>query len=209
MSNEFLCAAWPAEDDIVPAEPQPNSEHGFFIKLAFEFRNRNNSTRTVRELFVGRHEEGSRRLARDGWDRIRDLLSEMGTPLNVFVEMMMQITGCAIRMVNDPANEGRLVLPIEGLVSCRVEEREEAETSGDGRNTVEVDVEEREAVERRRDGGNTVEVDEAEMCSVCLVEMEVGSIVSRLPCTHEFHVNCVGEWFTRTRSCPMCRRGLD
>ncbi|XP_071712523.1 uncharacterized protein [Rutidosis leptorrhynchoides] len=180
----YLCAAWPAKDDILTDEHQQNSDHAFFIKLTFL----STSRRTIKELFVPRHED-RRHLAMDEWNSVRHLLNEMDMPLNAFAEIMMQISVCAILMVNDPANVGRLVLPMEVFVS--MEEEEVVEGAGDGGNTVEVVVE------------NT------KVCSVCLLEMEVGSVASQLPCMHEFHVNCIGIWFACNRSCPMCRRRLD
>jgi hypothetical protein len=41
-------------------------------------------------------------------------------------------------------------------------------------------------------------------CSICL-----GSIMTNdlqyLPCAHVFHRNCIGKWFQRSMTCPVCR----
>ncbi|KAF3934419.1 hypothetical protein ABW19_dt0206534 [Dactylella cylindrospora] len=44
-------------------------------------------------------------------------------------------------------------------------------------------------------------------CVVCLEEYIDGvSQVMRLPCGHEFHVNCITPWLTtRRRTCPVCK----
>ncbi|KAJ6264059.1 hypothetical protein Dda_0200 [Drechslerella dactyloides] len=44
-------------------------------------------------------------------------------------------------------------------------------------------------------------------CVVCLEEYVEGvSQVMRLPCGHEFHVNCITPWLTtRRRTCPVCK----
>jgi hypothetical protein len=44
-----------------------------------------------------------------------------------------------------------------------------------------------------------------EMCAICLQE-KVGAL-TKLRCGHEFHGDCVQQWFisSRTRSCPICR----
>ncbi|CAO2195780.1 unnamed protein product [Urochloa humidicola] len=46
----------------------------------------------------------------------------------------------------------------------------------------------------------------AEPCSICLEEMaeEEGM---RLPgCAHGFHISCIGRWFEKASTCPVCRR---
>ena len=42
-------------------------------------------------------------------------------------------------------------------------------------------------------------------CSICMVEYEEGEEIRVLPCTHEFHVECVDRWLTMKRTCPLCR----
>ncbi|XP_020096563.1 E3 ubiquitin-protein ligase Os06g0535400-like [Ananas comosus] len=46
---------------------------------------------------------------------------------------------------------------------------------------------------------------EDEMCAICLAELHAGSEVTRLPCSHYFHGECVLRWLRINRSCPLCR----
>nr|GEX34992.1 hypothetical protein [Tanacetum cinerariifolium] len=79
-------------------------------------------------------------------------------------ETGLKLVCYAILMVADPANVGRRVLPMEVVVKCIEEEQE---------------------VRPRQEPVAEVVV-EAETCPVCLVEMQVGSMASRLPCMHDF-----------------------
>ncbi|KAK1260304.1 RING-H2 finger protein ATL5 [Acorus gramineus] len=51
-------------------------------------------------------------------------------------------------------------------------------------------------------------VDE-EACPICLErldsEKDETMIITRAPCGHMFHRNCIISWFKRKRTCPMCR----
>ncbi|KAL3110407.1 hypothetical protein niasHT_018237 [Heterodera trifolii] len=43
-------------------------------------------------------------------------------------------------------------------------------------------------------------------CSICLGEIEPGTMVRPLPCKHIFHDDCIEEWFIgRKFTCPLCR----
>jgi len=50
-------------------------------------------------------------------------------------------------------------------------------------------------------------------CSICLEDLggnaqgdpAHGAARQRLPCGHEFHLYCVGEWIATHRTCPFCR----
>jgi hypothetical protein len=45
-------------------------------------------------------------------------------------------------------------------------------------------------------------------CSICLVELSVGSEAIRLPspCLHVYHEDCILKWFDKSSTCPLCRR---
>mmetsp|Transcript_5460 Transcript_5460/g.11500 ORF Transcript_5460/g.11500 Transcript_5460/m.11500 type:complete len:167 (-) Transcript_5460:943-1443(-) len=34
------------------------------------------------------------------------------------------------------------------------------------------------------------------------------SVVVQLRCSHEFHLECIAMWLSKTRTCPMCRRAV-
>ncbi|XP_009761708.1 uncharacterized protein LOC107778694 [Nicotiana tabacum] len=42
-------------------------------------------------------------------------------------------------------------------------------------------------------------------CAICLLEFEVGDEAKEMPCTHNFHSNCVAKWLGINGSCPICR----
>ncbi|KAJ5129733.1 uncharacterized protein N7515_005772 [Penicillium bovifimosum] len=46
-------------------------------------------------------------------------------------------------------------------------------------------------------------------CTICLDNVELGTEVTVLPCTHWFHFSCIEAWLTQNNTCPHCRRGID
>ena len=42
-------------------------------------------------------------------------------------------------------------------------------------------------------------------CTICLSDMQKGDIATILPCTHNFHDNCIREWLERHPNCPICK----
>ncbi|XVF85979.1 hypothetical protein PTKIN_Ptkin17bG0160400 [Pterospermum kingtungense] len=42
-------------------------------------------------------------------------------------------------------------------------------------------------------------------CMICLDELEVGLVASRMPCSHTFHDNCIKTWLKLSHYCPICR----
>jgi hypothetical protein len=42
-------------------------------------------------------------------------------------------------------------------------------------------------------------------CCICLEGMNIGSIVTNLPCTHMFHTSCIRKWLHRSKCCPLCK----
>lgn len=45
-----------------------------------------------------------------------------------------------------------------------------------------------------------------EECALCLEEYATGEEVLKLPCRHLFHEGCLGPWFTKSLTCPMCKQ---
>jgi hypothetical protein len=46
-----------------------------------------------------------------------------------------------------------------------------------------------------------------ELCAICWERMD--DEVARLECGHEFHLDCLLEWWKRDESCPYCRWRAD
>ncbi|KDO18789.1 hypothetical protein SPRG_14925 [Saprolegnia parasitica CBS 223.65] len=45
----------------------------------------------------------------------------------------------------------------------------------------------------------------ARECVICQVEVTNGNQVSRMPCQHMFHTDCLAQWLQIRNSCPICR----
>ncbi|KAK9872684.1 hypothetical protein WA026_018818 [Henosepilachna vigintioctopunctata] len=45
-------------------------------------------------------------------------------------------------------------------------------------------------------------------CVVCMFEFEPTQLIRMLPCSHEFHAECIDEWFQTKTSCPICRKNV-
>ena len=46
-------------------------------------------------------------------------------------------------------------------------------------------------------------------CCICFSEFSVGDEVSRLPCGHIFHKECIAKWLRKKCTCPQCRWELE
>lgn len=42
-------------------------------------------------------------------------------------------------------------------------------------------------------------------CVICMEDFEDGVQVSRLPCLHFYHEDCIGQWLKTSHLCPLCR----
>ena len=42
-------------------------------------------------------------------------------------------------------------------------------------------------------------------CIICLQEFETGSEVTRMPCSHVYHGDCIVKWLETSHHCPLCR----
>ncbi|CAJ1361615.1 unnamed protein product [Effrenium voratum] len=45
-------------------------------------------------------------------------------------------------------------------------------------------------------------------CVICIAEFQPGEALARLPCGHTFHRECVSEWLSQHRKCPLRCAGL-
>lgn len=59
-------------------------------------------------------------------------------------------------------------------------------------------------VQRCSDGEDSIE-----KCTICLCEFEDNEDVRRLPCMHLFHIECVDQWLTTNKRCPICRVDIE
>jgi SNF2 family DNA or RNA helicase len=58
------------------------------------------------------------------------------------------------------------------------------------------------AIEGETEGCNGEEMEE--VCAICL-EAQHKNTCHHLECKHYFHRDCLGKWFKRDRTCPLCR----
>uniref|UniRef100_A0A914QA41 RING-type domain-containing protein n=1 Tax=Panagrolaimus davidi TaxID=227884 RepID=A0A914QA41_9BILA len=42
-------------------------------------------------------------------------------------------------------------------------------------------------------------------CSICLLPLHFSNIYAINKCGHTFHQNCINQWITGTKTCPLCR----
>ena len=47
------------------------------------------------------------------------------------------------------------------------------------------------------------------MCAICIQKYQPGAKVFFLPCSHNFHIECVMPWFKTNDKCPNCRYDLN
>ena len=43
------------------------------------------------------------------------------------------------------------------------------------------------------------------VCAVCKDEISLGVEVTRLPCSHHYHQDCIMPWLSIRKTCPLCR----
>jgi len=54
-----------------------------------------------------------------------------------------------------------------------------------------------------------ISYDDDNCCSICMETHEDTDFVCQLICDHTFHIPCVGHWFERSFTCPLCRTSIS
>ena len=56
--------------------------------------------------------------------------------------------------------------------------------------------------------GESIDEDEMDLytCAVCLDEFAAGDRITRLPCIHRYHAECIGKWLANSSLCPVCKQ---
>ena len=54
-------------------------------------------------------------------------------------------------------------------------------------------------------GGEEMGDGEEACCAVCLEGYAAGDALRTMPCAHAFHGECIVEWLSVSRFCPLCR----
>lgn len=52
-------------------------------------------------------------------------------------------------------------------------------------------------------------VEDPTKCLICQCEYEADECVRQLPCGHEFHMGCVDQWLSGSKTCPVCKASVD
>ena len=53
------------------------------------------------------------------------------------------------------------------------------------------------------------ESNENESCVICLEEFQSGKLVTKLKCGHVFCTKCIEQWFSKSLTCPHCRKDFN
>ena len=48
-----------------------------------------------------------------------------------------------------------------------------------------------------------------EICGICTDNFQPGKTISRLPCSHYFHRQCILPWLCKEDDCPVCRHAIS
>ncbi|KAI4333112.1 hypothetical protein L6164_017959 [Bauhinia variegata] len=140
-----------------------------------------------------------------------NMLSQMGVPHNAQNFMAAKILACARDMVYRTHKVLSIAVQI---FLTRVNEDEEQEPIFDEDEEDEaVDMDQGQdhdelvpATKASIEQLESLEVEgEEQKCAICLEDFIVGLRVTRMPCLHLYHENCIVDWLRKGNSCPLCR----
>ncbi|KAG0179890.1 hypothetical protein DFQ28_001661 [Apophysomyces sp. BC1034] len=67
-------------------------------------------------------------------------------------------------------------------------------------------LEQRVDMEPTQSTASNATVQEDTTCVICLEEQNIGDLVRKLPCDHEYHCSCIDPWLTsKSAECPLCK----
>ena len=52
---------------------------------------------------------------------------------------------------------------------------------------------------------STKKIGDTKRCPICIADYNEGEEATILPCSHNFHTNCISKWFETSLTCPLCR----
>lgn len=44
-----------------------------------------------------------------------------------------------------------------------------------------------------------------DFCVICQEDIEINSIIRQINCKHNFHIDCIDNWFVENKKCPTCK----
>lgn len=42
-------------------------------------------------------------------------------------------------------------------------------------------------------------------CVICMKDYESRDKILTTPCSHDYHIDCISDWFRKNNSCPICK----
>ena len=46
-------------------------------------------------------------------------------------------------------------------------------------------------------------------CSICLLKQKINDEIRILPCTHQYHSQCIDQWLYQRSNCPICKTEVN
>ncbi|XP_027124396.1 uncharacterized protein [Coffea arabica] len=237
-SDDF-CDAWQADHLEIPKTDQPApSDDGdddtqqFFIKFKVELIYPPDitleddedyvlvefgleSSTSIHQFWAPCKRSDSENLS---WDEISTMLTRINVPLHKQPSMLHRISTSANHIANADHNRSKKVLPMMVSISILVDyscyKQEDASTyvlrnNADVAKLMPVPAS-NESVEGLKkeileDQGNV----SVKQCMICLENLQAGSEIMGMPCSHLYHQICILHWLKISNFCPICRFQLS